>query len=186
MRTRLVVLFFGVTAATFLACHEAPTAPITMTLQLDRGTYVAVPLDSTSPYAFRVVVRYRNGTSAPIYFALCRPGDSSPVFGVPTNDGGSLSGYDQVWACVGTSPLEFPPGAVRTDSLLIQGPNAYDGGSHEPLGVLTGSFRLEYQTQRCAEETPACAQAGPREEPVTTGYPLSRFNHRLKLLACLA
>jgi hypothetical protein len=162
MRTRLVVLLLGVTAAAFPACHEAPTAPIAVTLQLDRGTYVAVPLDSTGAYAFRLVVQYKNGTGASIYFTLCGPADSSPVFGVPTADGRSLSGYDPAWACVGTSPLEFPPGAVRTDSLVIQGPGGYIAYTREPLGVLTGRFRLEYQTQRCAEMAPACLQAGPR------------------------
>ena len=162
MRTRLVILLLGAAAATFLACHEAPTAPIAVALELDRDTYVAVPVDSTGRYAFRIVVQYQNGTSASIYLGLCRPGDPSPIFDVPTSDGTSQSGYSAVWACTGTSPLEFPPGARRTDSLLILGPNVYDGITHEPLGVLAGSFRLEYQTERCAGDAPACAQAGPR------------------------
>jgi hypothetical protein len=151
----------GAVAATLLACHEAPTAPIAVTLQLDRDSYVAVPVDTLGHYAFRMVVQYHNGTSAPIYFELCHPGDFQPTYEVTTTDGTTGSGYEVVWACTGVSPLEFLPGARRTDSLLIQGPNQYDS-THQPLGVLVGSFRLEYETARCAEETPACAQAGPR------------------------
>jgi hypothetical protein len=161
MSTRLVVPLLGVAFATFLGCHEPPTAPVAVALHLDHGTYVAVPLAPTGTYAFRLVVHYENATGVPIFFDLCNPSDSLPIFGVPTANGRSLSAYDPVWACRGGGPaLEFPPGASRTDSLLIEGPTAYVGS--EVLGVLTGSFRLEYQTQRCADGTLACAEAGPR------------------------
>jgi hypothetical protein len=129
-------------------------------LHLDSSTYVAVPLASGGPYRFRLVVHYENATGAPIYFVLCRSGDSTPIFGVPTADGRTESAYDPAWACVGGPFLEFPPGSVRTDSLLIEGPTAYVG--NEGMGVVTGSFLLEYQTQRCAEVTPACIAPGPR------------------------
>ena len=162
MRTRQVVLLLSAATAAFLACHQAPTAPIAVALQLDRDTYVAVPVDTLGQYAFRLVVQYQNGTSAPIYLRMCRPGDSTPVFEVTTTGGTSGSAYEAVWACTGASPLEFLPGARRTDSLLIQGPTQYDGITHEPLGVLTGSFRLEYETLRCADDAPTCAQSGPR------------------------
>ena len=162
MRTPLVVLISGAVAATLLACHEAPTAPVAVSLQLDRDSYVAVPIDAAGRYAFRLVVQYHNGTGAPVYFTQCTPSDSSPMYGVATVDGASQSGWDGAWACTGVPVLAFPPGAVRTDSLLIQGPNAYNGITHEPLGVLAGSFRLAYQTQLCAEDTPECLQAGPR------------------------
>jgi hypothetical protein len=162
MRTRLVVLLLGAAATTFLACHEAPTAPIAVPLQLDRDTYVAVPVDTFGRYAFRLVVQYQNGTSTPIYFGLCKPGDSQPNYEVTTTDGTSRSGYEAPWACTGVSPLQFAPGARRTDSLLILGPNVYNGITHEPLGVLAGSFRLEYETYRCAEGTPECVRPGPR------------------------
>jgi hypothetical protein len=162
VRTRLEVLVSGAAAATLLACREAPTAPVGVSLQLDRETYVAVPIDTAGRYAFRLVVQYHNGTSAPIYFARCTPSRTSPIYGIPTADGVSESGWAIAWACTTAPVLQFLPGAVRTDSLLIQGPNAYDGITHEPLGVLAGTFRLEYQTYQCAEDTPACSQAGPR------------------------
>jgi hypothetical protein len=162
MRAPLVVLLSGAAAATVLSCHEVPTAPVAVSLQLDRETYVGVPIDTAGRYAFRLVVQYHNGTSAPIYFARCTPSDVSPVYGVPTTDRARGSGWDVAWACTNAPVLEFLPGTVRTDSLLIRGPNAYNGITHEPLGVLAGSFRLEYQTYQCAEDTPACLQAGPR------------------------
>jgi hypothetical protein len=48
---------------------------------------------------------------------------------------------------------------VRTDTLLIQGPNLWDGITHQPLGAITGTFRLTYQTQACSGAD--CNQAGP-------------------------
>jgi len=131
-------------------------------LQLDREAYVAVRVDTLGSYGFRLVVQYHNGTSEPIYFERCTSHHTSPVYGVPTADGARQSGYSVVWACTGAPALEFLPGATRTDSLLISGPTAYDGITHRPLGMLSGSFRLEYQTRQCAEDSPACAQPGPR------------------------
>ena len=162
MRTPLVVLLSAAAAVTLVACHDVPTAPNAVTLQLDRDTYVAIPIDTLGSYAFRLVVQYHNGTTEPIYFARCTPSQASPVYSVPTADGVSQSGYNVQWACTNAPSLEFLPGATRTDSLLIWGPTAYDGITHQVLGVLSGWFRLDYRTLHCAEDTPACAQAGPR------------------------
>lgn len=168
MDARPVVLLAAAVGATLLACHEAPTEPVAVALQLDRDTYVAVPIETTATYGvrygFRLIARYQNRTGASIYFERCRETESSPIYSIPTADGVSQSGWGAAWACPSVPVLEFPPGAVRTDSLLFQGPTAYDGITHEPLGVLIGSFRLRYETRNCADETPRCYQAGPRVE----------------------
>ncbi len=153
-----VVLLAGAVAASLLACHGSPTAPIAVALQLDRSTYVARPVGGTGQYEVRLVVRYHNGTAATIYFARCRLDRATPVYAVPTADGVADSGYNPVWACTAAPAIEFQPGATRTDTLTLFGPTAYDGITHQPLGVLAGRFRLEYLTDRC----PGCTEAGPR------------------------
>jgi hypothetical protein len=156
------VLLTGVVAATLLACHEAPTAPIIVGLQLDRDAYVAIPVATGDSYAFRLVVHYQNTTRAPIYFERCTPSHTSPLYAVPTADGATQSGYDPIWACTYAPALELLPAVTRTDTLTIFGPTARDGMSHQAIGVLSGHFRLEYATRQCGEDTPACAAAGPR------------------------
>lgn len=148
--------------ATLLGCREAPTAPIAVALELDRDTYVAGALDAQGRYAFTVIVHYVNRTDGPIYFARCAVDSLTPSHSVPTAGGVSRSGYDAASACSAFPALELRPGDARTDSLLLQGPNAYDGLTGQPLGVLEGDFLLEYQTRRCAADTPVCWSAGPR------------------------
>jgi hypothetical protein len=71
------------------------------------------------------------------------------------------SGYDMAWACVGgVPPAVVLPGEERTDTLRIMGPSAYDGITHEPLGVLQGRFQIGYDTQGCASSDPSCSLAG--------------------------
>ena len=152
-------LLLGAAVAALASCRE-PTAPrAAVTLHLDRDGYVATPI-GTDParYAFRVVVRYENMTDSSIWFEKCMPGDRTPIFSVPTTDG-SDSGYDIGWGCVGMPPVEFPPGAARTDTLLVQGPNVFDHSTHKPFGVIAGYFRLEYFTLKCDT---SCYGAGPR------------------------
>src|SRR5512135_2144440 len=160
MSTPRVGLLTSAVAATLLACHEAPTAPIVVALQLDRDTYVAVPVDSAGGYAIRLIVHYQNGTTALIYFDRCTPSQTRPIYGVPSADGATPSGYDPTWACPYSPALELLPAATRTDTLTIFGPTARDGITHQALGVLSGRFRLEYQTRQCADDTPGCGSAG--------------------------
>ncbi len=158
MSTPRVVLLSGAVATALLACHESPTAPIVVALQLDRYVYVAHSVAGTGQYEVRLVVQYHNGTAATVYFSRCSLNRTTPVFAVPTADGVAESGYNPAWACTAAPAIEFQPGATRTDTLTLFGPTAYDGITHQPLGVLSGRFRLEYLTDRC----PGCTEAGPR------------------------
>jgi hypothetical protein len=162
MRIPPLVPLAAALGATLLACHEAPTAPIAVTLQLDRDSYRPALTGVFDFRSFRMVVQYHNGTGSPVYCERCWPSDTLPVYGVPTADGVHRSGYDRPWACPNSPALTFPAGASRTDTLLISGPTAYDGQAGAPLGVMSGSFRLEYRTRACAEDRPACYQPGPR------------------------
>ncbi len=151
MRVGVAGILLGAFGAALLGCGEGPTAPAAaVALHLDRASYVATPVDPGSgyvQYAFRAVVRYENTTNDTIYFEMCRPDSPTPIFSVAVLDGGE-SGYDPGWACVGMPPLAFPPGATRTDTLLIRGPNAFDHYTHQPIGPVrvTGIYRLEYST----------------------------------------
>jgi hypothetical protein len=40
--------------------------------------------------------------------------------------------------------FEILPGAVRVDTLDVDGPNVFDGRTHEPYGVKEGTFRLYF------------------------------------------
>ena len=164
MRLGLVMLLLGA-GAVLLACHEGPTAPAAaVVLHLDRASYVTQPIDvfdGNNFYAFRMVVRYRNTTADTIYFALCGIGPRTPIYYVASSDGGD-PGYSPIWACVNAQPLAFPPGATRADTLIMQGPLAIDGITHQPLGAIAGTFRLTYETQGCGDNgPPACNQPGP-------------------------
>jgi len=166
MPTRPSVLLAAAVGATVLACHEAPTEPVAVALQLDRDTYYAVATEATAPYGvryrIRLIVQYQNRTGAPIYFGRCGASDSLPIYSIPTADGHEESGWTAAWACPYAPALEFPAGAVRSDTLLVEGPSAYDGTTHEPIGVLAGRFRLSYMTRTCADDACGCGQAGPR------------------------
>jgi len=152
-------LLLGAAVAALASCRESPMAPgVVVELHLDRISYVATRVNADpAQYAFRVIVRYENTTGSSVYFDLCGMGVRSPIFSVPSADGRE-SGYDIGWACVGTPPLAFPPGAVRTDTLQILGPSSFDHYTHQPYGAITGWFRLEYSTLACD----SCSESGPR------------------------
>ncbi len=156
-----LLALLGAMLAASTACHREPTAPIIVAVQLDSESYHAVPVNQFGRYAVRMVATYQNTTESPIYLALCNRGDSVPVFSVPTVDGG-VSGYDVVSDCPPTCPLQLPPGASRTDTLLIQGPHQYDGITGTWVGAISGTFRVEYSSARCADDGPACSGVGVR------------------------
>jgi hypothetical protein len=65
-------------------------------------------------------------------------GIADPGNGVLTTD----------WACVGhEGDIVVPANAVRTDTLTLRGPTAYDSQSKRYIGVLAGTFRVSYGGQ---------------------------------------
>lgn len=136
-------------------CSLVPPASI----DTDRLEYTAVYLEGEGAYrvyGFPVVARFTNWTGAPLYLDRCRPDDPRPMFGVRLASGapGLQSGYDPAWACVGhESPIVVRAGETRTDTLLVRGPNGWDGRTSQPLGVLEGEFQLVYGVRTCRSET---------------------------------
>lgn len=95
-------------------------------------------------YRFTVISRFDNVSDTAVFIGRCFPTSPGPTFGVfLTSPAGGESGYDPVWGCVGhDQQFEVLPGAVRYDTLVVEGPNAYPSGSTVGIGRTSGTFRL--------------------------------------------
>lgn len=136
-----------------LAC-VAPTGALSSVLvETDATSYVAAPVPGTPPrtlYAFRVIVRTTNRSLQSVHFGRCNPESDVPIFGVELHpeSADSRSAFDPIWACVGNAqPIEIRPGAVRVDTLIIQGPTVVNGVTGEPIGVAEGSMVLRLASE---------------------------------------
>ena len=107
-----------------------------------------------------LTMTYTNQTDAAIYLGLCYPDDTSPIYHV---DGLTReSAYSAAWACVGhDKAIEVLPGEQRVDVLKISGPNAWDGMTGKPFGLLKGRLQIFYETSSCPGESDLCKL--PRE-----------------------
>lgn len=139
----------------------------TPSLQVDQTQYRATCLQGRGDscrYAFTLVAQFRNITRDTFYIGRCMPRDPKPRYGIEyVTDSTQDAAYDRVWACVGgVAPIIVAPNATRTDTLEIEGPNAFDGKTHAPLGVLEGDFRLIYTAGLCGPGQHDCG--APSEE----------------------
>lgn len=135
-----------------------PAARAGEPLQTDSLSYTAVHRFGTGSYrtyGFRVIARFTNRKAAPVYLASCRPESTSPAFGVVLVGRSDAAGswgsiFNRAWACVGHDrQLEVLPGATRTDTLELLGPNAFDGFTGQPFGTFDARIRLGYRVQTC-------------------------------------
>jgi hypothetical protein len=164
----------GIAAALILvvACGTATAArnadPASSGLHTDRTAYVATRVGGEgvyTQYGFRVEARFNNMSRDTLYLARCYPESPTPIYGVELVDTPAASfregaAYSGAWACVGHDrQIAVAPHSSRVDTLLIRGPNAWDGVSHIPFGTLTGRMRLRYEVQRCRGDG-ACAASG--------------------------
>jgi hypothetical protein len=128
-----------------------------LALRTDRTVYRAVAAGGDDPYhtfAFTLVAHLTNRTSAPVYLERCYPDTPYPIYTVVSTQEDVESAYAPVWACVGHDhSITVRPGETRTDSLRITGPNAWDGHTRQPFGVLAGRFRLSYTVGTCPAVT---------------------------------
>jgi hypothetical protein len=124
-------------------------------LRTDQDGYVAIPasLDLIyRTYAVTVVASFTNAGTSPVYLQRCYPDEPQPTYGVASLDAGPEPAYDPVWACVGHNhPIVVGPGATRVDSLVLMGPNRWNGYTHEPFGRLEGRFHVDYGAGYCRE-----------------------------------
>lgn len=137
---------------------HAPT-PSDGSLKTDRDVYTASCQGEgyDKRCQFTLVMTYTNQTDATVYFDHCYPDSTYPIFfirGLTKEE----SAYDAVWACVGHDrSVKVPAGEERVDALKISGPNAWDGRTGEPFGVLEGRLQISYPAYTCADEDTACS-----------------------------
>lgn len=138
-----------------LGCGPQTTEPVVKaTLTTDRSTYVATSVGSApnSHYTVRVVARYANQGSAPIYLATC------VLYSVNVlGDSSVASAYNPVFfGCGVDPPAQLAPGQTRTDTLQLIAPNSWTS-TGSPIGVFSGPVYLEYNAYTCNSVTVACA-----------------------------
>ncbi|WP_337171297.1 hypothetical protein [Gemmatimonas aurantiaca] len=110
---------------------------------------------------FQVVATYTNRTQETVYIDTCRPDASGPIYGITIagkENSPRYSIFSPIWGCVGHDQhIAVPPGASRTDTLTISGPNEFDHFTGEPGGLLDPRLRLTYGVRPCQPESPCGA-----------------------------
>jgi hypothetical protein len=153
VRMRFGVLSRGVICGWLLACAAPTEVPRDLgpvpdgSLMTDVMAYVARQIPGSAQpteYQFTVITRFQNRSAAPVYLARCFPTSPQPMYSVGSADGSAVeSAYGPYWACVGhNNQFEILPGAVRVDTFVVRGPNAFDEIKKQPIGVTDGVFRL--------------------------------------------
>src|SRR5262249_2766250 len=97
-----------------------------------------------------------NPSDTLIVIDRCTPTTPYPTYYVelvsPTSSEGA--GYNPDWACVGhNSPIVLGARATRADTITLQGPSGYDNATRKYLGVIAGTFRIDYGGQKSNEFT---------------------------------
>jgi hypothetical protein len=144
-----------VPVALFLAATCAqPAEPTTPSLlQTDSATYTATVVGPIA-VTVRIVATLRNPSDTLIVLDRCTPTTPYPTYYVelirPVSSDGA--GYNPGWACVGhNSPLVVAARGTRTDTITLRGPTAYDNATRRFVGLLAGTFRIEYGGQQSNE-----------------------------------
>ena len=129
----------------------------------DRDTYTATCQGEgyEKICTFTLVMTYTNQTDATVYFNHCDVDSTYPIYfisGLTREE----SAYAGAWGCTGHDRLlKVEPGEARVDTLTLSGPNAWDGVTGAPFGVLEGRLQILYETYSCAGEAEPCGL--PRE-----------------------
>ena len=167
MFKRVEVISLTLGCLTLLACGASSHLPANHpeprghTITTDATDYVARPLGGfgrRQRYHFFVISRFENRGSQSVYLGRCLPDSDEPLFTLviadsTATDPRSGSAYSTVWGCVGHDrQFEIRSGAVRIDTLEVQGPNSFDGRTGEPFGRLEGKLRLYFVVRRVPGE----------------------------------
>lgn len=161
------VALSALVALTLSSCTTtAPDSglPAGVRFSLDRPEYVAVQVRNEPPirYEFQLTATLENRSDQTLYLTRCHPDSPVPLFGVQlvTPDNPDGSAYDPIWGCVGGEfPIVVEPGATRTDTFRISGPNSFESGTHIGHGQLDGMFEFAYGGSTCSPATSCPASA---------------------------
>ena len=104
-----------------------------------------------------------------MYLGRCGTEDPTPIYGVdPSGDDGMDSAYNRFWGCSGhDAQFRVGVGQSRIDTLLIKGPNGWDGVPREPRGQLEGRFRIGYDARFCPGD---CLEFVPERYEVSNEF----------------
>jgi hypothetical protein len=149
-----------------ISCADG-IGPHDLLLTLDQASYVAGYVSGEGnyrQYGFTVLAQFHNRTAQDLYLVRCYPSSPIPTFDVElvgiTDSWGS--GYSPNWACVGhDQQIRVAAGEARVDTLHLRGPNAFNGYTGEPYGVMSGRMRITYQVQDCRGEAGTCELPRP-------------------------
>lgn len=159
MIIRLTVLSLAASFGCLLPSH-APALNSTehgAVLRTDAKSYVAVGNGASyeQRFHFLLVSRFENQSQDTMFLDRCYPDSPQPIFTVVDADSAAKiapddrPAYVQMWPCVGhDKQIEVAPGAVRIDTLSIDGPNTFDGHTGAGYGKLEGTFRLYFVARR--------------------------------------
>ena len=154
-RCRFSATVATVTAALFASCSSPAEpsldklGPVTAgAFTTDATGYLARRLPGSLPrYQVRIISRFENQGTSTVYLGRCFPDSPRPLFSVVSTTTVE-SGYSQIWACVGHDrQFAIRAGETRVDTLLVEGPNIFRGGTNIPFGVSEGDFRLYYDVR---------------------------------------
>jgi hypothetical protein len=159
----------AIAAAALLASCSSPAEPSFDDLgpvpagafTTDATGYLAHRLPGSLPrYQFRIISRFENQGTSTVYLGRCFPRSPQPLFSVVATTSVE-SGYSQVWACVGhDQQFAVRAGETRVDTLLVEGPNTFQGGTNTPLGMTEGDFRLYFDVRLAAGDGAPSAPDG--------------------------
>jgi hypothetical protein len=110
-------------------------------------------------YTITIVTRWTNTTASELYLMGCRSGASSPWFSLSRGASrGPASPYTPDPPCVGGAPaIRVEPGAIRVDTLRIQGLASPDFSmDRASMPRPDGAFEVIFDVRGCPED-PACA-----------------------------
>jgi len=125
-------------------------------LTTDATAYVAKTKSewkATKRYHFTIITRFENRSSGTVFLGRCNPASTKPLysfFDADTNRTRKymMPAYATFGGCVGhDKQFELQPHQVRIDTLLIEGPNAFDKQTGEGVGRLAGAFKLRFDVR---------------------------------------
>lgn len=157
-RTMRALLFLAILPACARnQSSEVSRAP-RLSVTTDKREYVAEPFHyarswRTYRYHANVITSFRNTSSKAVFLQRCYGNETKPMFElVPVMADESWRNWNTPSACVGDSrPIEVPPGKVRMDTLVIEGPNGRSSRG-EIFGNLVGKFRVGLFARECEDE----------------------------------
>jgi hypothetical protein len=133
-----------------LACSSPGEPEATISLETDETSYVAT--DDPDPrflHATTVIVKFRNKTSGVVRINRCTASTTHPPYLVEMRNS-SVAAWNPDITCATIAPVlqDVAAGQERTDTLVLHAPwqRLFNG---QPMGSITGTFRLAYEVQLC-------------------------------------